>query len=299
MNLSKLSLWIIILLLLITNIFTLFFHKDNGNEVERIVFKETSGPLATVNGKEISREDVLQRLMNDYGTSTLINLINEEVVFSLAEKNSLVIEDKIVDRELSNLLVMQGLLEEDEKSELLDGWERGIKYRYFLQQLLTKDIQIDDKEIEQYYNNYKNQYNFEQRVQLSHIVVPSIEIAEKVFDELESGKSFASAAQQYSIDDSGANGGYLGFYSKTSSFIPEEYFEQAIQLERDSYSDAIETNQGIAIIYVHENLPAITLTLEEVYHEVKQDLALERLEQDVNAANLWDQLEVETVIDDD
>ncbi|SES22575.1 PPIC-type PPIASE domain-containing protein [Gracilibacillus ureilyticus] len=296
MGLSKLSLWIIIFLLLITNIFTLFFR--GSPEEESFAFAGESGPLATVNGNEVSRSELIQRVMDDYGPDALVDIVNEEVVFSLAEENNLVIEEKLIEREISRMLVMRGLLGEEEKKELIADWERRIKYRYYLQQLLTRNVEIDNAEAEQYYEIYKNQYNFEQRVQLSHIILPTMEDAEKVLEELDSGKNFAEAARQYSIDDSGSDGGYLGFYSETSSFLPAEYFEQALALE-NNYSDPIETSQGIAIIYVHQNLPAITLDYEEVSDEVKQDIALERLDQEIDATTLWDELEVKTILDDD
>ncbi|KAB8126412.1 protein secretion protein [Gracilibacillus oryzae] len=297
MSLSKLSLWIVIFLLLITNIFTLFFYKDEEKIEDQIVFKTEAGPLATINGEEINRNDVSQRLMDQYGEQTLIDLVNEKVVFSLAEKNNLVIEDKIMERELSRLLVMQGLVAKQEMDQLKKDWKRQIEYRYYLQQLLTKDMEISDSEVKQYYDTYKRQYNFEQRIQLSHIVTPSLEKAEEVLAELNSGESFAAAAKEYSIDESSVDGGYLGFYSETSSFIPPEYFQQATQLESGSFSNAFETSQGIAIIFVHQILPSITFTYEEAFHEVKQDLALEQLDQSINATTLWDEAEVKTILD--
>src|SRR5699024_5305842 len=94
-------------------------------------------------------------------------------------------------------------------------------------------------------------------------------------------------------EDSASKGGYLGFYTESSSFIPDSYFEKAVSIDEGTYSDAFVTNNGYAIIFNHQFLEEVKLSYEEAYEEVRQDLALDQLDKKVEATPLWEQLEVD------
>ncbi len=291
-------LWSIILLLLITNITTIFIFSGENSSDEFVVLEENkvdrNKPLAEIGNKEILYQDWMSELIEQYGESVLHDLIDKEVVFQLAEEENIEIHPKIVDRELSRMMVMQGLLSADEKEKKVEKWTEQIHYRYYLQHLLSKSISVSEAEIEEYYQFYQNQYQFDDMVQLSHILVSTEQEAEYVMARLDDGESFSEVASELSTDEgSAASGGYLGFYSKTSSFIPSEYYDTAISLEAGTYSEPVLVNNGYAIIFHHQHLPAIELSYEEAYEEVRQDIALDQLESEVDASVLWDQLEID------
>ncbi|WP_208585554.1 peptidylprolyl isomerase [Gracilibacillus suaedae] len=297
MRVSRLVLWSIILLLLITNITTIFILSGENSSDEFVVLDETpvdrNKPLAEIGNDEVLYQDWMSELIEQYGESVLHDLIDKKVIFQLAEDEGLEIHPKIVDRELSRMMVMQGLLSEGEKEKKIEKWTEQIKYRYYLQQLLSEDVSVSEAEIEEYYQSYQNQYQFDDMVQLSHILVSTQQEAEYAMARLDDGEPFNEVAQELSIDEeSRADGGYLGFYSETSSFIPKEYYDTAISLEAGTYSEPILVNNGYAVIFHHQHLPAIELSYDEVYEEVRQDIALDQLQSDVDASALWDQIEV-------
>ncbi|GAE94220.1 foldase protein PrsA precursor [Gracilibacillus boraciitolerans JCM 21714] len=191
-------------------------------------------------------------------------------------------------------MVMQGLLSKEKREQKITEWTEQIKYRYFLQYLLTKDISVSASEIQEYYNNYQNQYQFDDTVQLSHILVSGQEEAEYAIAKLEE-ESFSKVAKEFSIDAETADqgGGYLGYYSETSSFIPEVYYETASSMEEGTYSSPIQVGNEYAIIFHHQHLPAINLNYDEAFQEVKQDIALPETTEEVDGSQLWNQLEVD------
>ncbi|WP_018934264.1 peptidylprolyl isomerase [Gracilibacillus lacisalsi] len=298
MRVSRLVLWSIILLLLITNITTIFIFSGQNSSDEFVVLDENpvdrNQPLAEIGDEEVLYQDWMSELIEQYGESVLHDLIDKEVVFQLAEDKDLEVHPKIIDRELSRMMVMQGLLSEEKKEKKIEKWTEQIKYRYYLQQLLSEGVSVSEAEIEEYYQFYQNQYQFDDMVQLSHILVSTQQEAEYVMARLDDGEPFNEVAKDLSIDEeSGTDGGYLGFYSETSSFIPREYYDTAISLEAGTYSEPILVNNGYAIIFHHQHLPAIELNYDEVYEEVRQDIALDQLQSEVDASALWDQIEVE------
>lgn len=283
---------------------TIFILSGEGLSDENVVLEEISvdrkKPLAQVGDEKIMYQDWMSELVDQYGESVLHDLIDKEVVFQLAEDENIEIHPKIIDRELARMMVMQGLLSEEEKEKKTEKWAEQIEYRYYLQHLLSKNISVSEAEIEEYYQFYKNQYRFNDMVQLSHILVSTLQEAEYAMARLDEGEPFSEVASDLSIDEESAtNGGYLGYYSETSSFIPSEYYDTAISLQAGTYSDPLLVDNGYAIIFHHQHLPAIDLSFEEAYEEVRQDIALDQLESEVNASGLWDQLEVDVIYKND
>ncbi|WP_277678496.1 peptidylprolyl isomerase [Gracilibacillus dipsosauri] len=299
MRLSKLSLWVIIFILLITNITTLLFSKGNTEialDDESVIHQKK--PLATIENEKIKYEEWLDLLTRGYGEKVLTEMVNQEVVFQLAEQEELEIDSKIVEREIARLLIMQGVLTEEERKSLQEKWTEQIKYRYYMKALLTRDVEVSDSEVKQYFQTYENQYQFEEVVQLSHIVVSSEAEADEAYQKLESGASFTDVAQEYSMDEETASeGGYLGYYTETNSFIPPEYFHETLAMDEGTFSQPIRTDQGFSIVFLHHHIPAVNVSYEEAYQEVKQDLALDQMDQNLDPELLWEELEVTTVLD--
>lgn len=298
---SKKLLLGIIVVLLVTNIATVIFMnkdesvvvKESGDGQTTITEKE---PVATVDGEEIKYSEWMESLREEQGEQQLKTMIDRHIVNQLAAEKNMEIHDKIIERDLAYLTTMQGPLSSDELATEKQKWEKETIYRYQLEFLLTEDITIPEEEIQQYYDKYKNQYNFTEAMQLSHILVPNMETAEKVYAELEGGASFNLLAQEYSIDDTASDAnGYLGFINKSSQFFPSGYEEVANELAADSYSEPFVASNGVAIIYLHQQLPEIEFTYDEIKPYVKSELALREENLSLNTAPLWEQLEIDWI----
>lgn len=299
---SKKLLLGIVIVLLITNIASLIFW--NKDDTFTIADKEDAkisnkGAVASINGEEISYADWMAALQRTHGEQQLKTMIDKVVVMQLAEEEQMKVPEKIMDRELALLTSMQGVLSKDELKGKKEIWREDIRYRYQLEGLLTKDTSIEEQRIKEFYNIYKNQYDFKSAMQLSHILVRNKETAEKVMKELHEGASFDLLAREYSIDDeTKGDGGYLGFITTTSQFFPNGYEEIASNMDVHTFSEPFKADTGYAIIYLHQKLPTIKFTYDEIKPYVKRELALQELNQSLTANSLWDKLDIEWVYQD-
>lgn len=291
---SKKLLLSIIVVLLITNVATMLFWKND--QTEPIVEDkeiDTKKPVATIDGEEVSYSDWIKSLQGNYGKKELKDLIDHQVVAKLAEDQNITISDKVIERDIAILTTMQGPISKESLQKLEKGWRNDIVYRYQLEALLADGNQVTEQEVETYYNKYHKQYQFDQSLQFSHILVSTMDTAEKVYAELEEGASFALLAKEYSIDeDSREAGGYLGFNSANTEFLPSNYFEVAAGLEEYSYSEPFVTSNGNAILYLHKSLPSMTFSYEELKPFIRNELALQASNQKLVADPLWEKLDI-------
>ncbi len=88
------------------------------------------------------------------------------------------------------------------------------------------------------------------QVKASHILVPSMEEAERILREISSGKSFEEMARKHSSCPSGANGGDLGFFSKGQ--MVKEFEDAAFSLPTGKVSAPVKTEFGYHLIKVTE-----------------------------------------------
>lgn len=85
-------------------------------------------------------------------------------------------------------------------------------------------------------------------IRASHILVKSEDEANKLYEEIQNGKSFADAAAEFSECPSGANGGDLGFFGKGMMVKPFE--DAAFALEKGVVSKPVQTQFGWHLIVV-------------------------------------------------
>lgn len=296
---SKKLLYSIIVVLLITNVATmLFWIKDNQEtnviDGEKVNRKES---VATINETtEISYEEWMEALQYNYGKKQLTDMINKSVVEMLAKEKNITVNEKVIKRDIALLTTTEGLISEEKLTGLEEKWREDIIYRYQLEALLTEGIQIPEEEIQSYYADYQNQYQFDASYQLSHILLSTMDEAEKVYEELEAGASFPLLAKEYSIDESTReNGGYLGFNSVNTQFLPNNYFDIVTTLQDYSYSEPFVTDNGIAIVYLHKSLPEISFSYEELAPYIRNELALRSINQGLEASPLWDRVDIKWI----
>lgn len=292
----------IIAILIVTNILALLGSQNNQ---ELLDDEPNSGVdhneiVANINGEQINYNQFLAYLEDEFGEQALSELINQEVVSQLADEHNIAIEEGVIDLETSYLSTMEGQLSASELEDMEEEWRETIEYRLILEDLFTRDVDVPEEEIRTYYNQYRNQYNFNHRVQLSHIIVPDRSTANRVIEELDAGASFSALAREYTIDeDTREAGGYLGYYTNTSSVLPEGYFEQATQLEEHTYSEPFQGDGGLAIIYLHQELPTIDLSYEQLHGHMRRKIALQEIDTlaSINPKELWSEMNVEWLYD--
>ena len=217
--------------------------------------------LATVNGKEITEQDVYAFLSeldpqiaaqfsSPDGVKRLVNeLVNGEMLYLYAMENSF---DQ----------------EEDFKSEL-ERVKANILKKYAVNKMLS-DVSATEDEIAQFYNDNSERFQKPEAVRASHILVDEFEKAKEIQDEIHQGLSFEEAAQKYSTCPSRQVGGDLGEFER-GKMVPE-FEEAAFNLKEGELSEPVKTQFGYHLIKLQYKNEARLRTIDEVREQIKQQV---------------------------
>lgn len=243
------------------------------------------GVAAVVDGKPIMRSEFMNNLYRFQETPegsamteqqqkdyVLDQMIEEKVLLSRIDRDSIVINDAEVDQRvtahLTQLAASQNIdlatLEKAVRSQLgvsmaqyrdqLSKQVRSHMEMTRVRQIHVGSISPTKKEVEAFYKVYKDslprQYNC---VLLSHIQIPIVpdtmivdsvrKVAETLIDSLNLGINFELLAKNHSQDSSAAKGGDLGYFKRG---LLDPTFERALdKLKNGQYaSTPVKTNQG-------------------------------------------------------
>ncbi len=150
------------------------------------------------------------------------------------------------------ILVVQAKKEELHKKKEYKERVREMKDQVLMglmmEELRRKHIAVTENEINDYYENQKDEFLNSEKVRASHILLTGREDAEIVMKKLKDGEKFEDLAKQYSIDSmTAARGGDLSYFSK-GDMVPD--FERAIfNLSNvGDITDIIKTQFGYHIV---------------------------------------------------
>ncbi|MED4805755.1 peptidyl-prolyl cis-trans isomerase [Bacillus atrophaeus] len=256
--------------------------------------------IATIGNKSVTREDWLKKMEDEYGKSTLEDMINVRVVEQLAKKNKLKVSDSDIEREFLLIKAVNNSFYEDEHTTEKE-WKDQIRYNILLEELLTKDIDISEKEMKSFYTKNKELYQFDDSYRIRHIVVKDQEEANRVLKDLKGGSSFEAVAAERSTDRyTSPYGGDLGFVTEAQDSIPAAYITEARTLKENEWStEPIKVSKGYAIIQLKEKLNARTFTYDEVKDQIKRQIAMDQLGDKATVKNLWKEADVSWFYDDE
>lgn len=221
--------------------------------------------LAIVNGVEIIEDDLQntikrfpaerqQYLNTENGRKQLLNeIISFELIYNYAK-------DEQMEKNKGYLAKLEAA-----KKEILTQ-EAVAK--------IMEDVKVTDDEVKDYYNANRSMYKNPESITAKHILLDSIEKANKVLEEIKDGLSFEDAAKKYSSCPSKAQGGSLGRFTR-GQMVPE-FENAAFQLEIGIISEPVKTQFGYHLIRVEEKEEASIKTFDEVKDAIKRGLLQER-----------------------
>lgn len=189
---------------------------------------------------------------------TTIQISNQDIenavknnIISICQQNNIPLDS------FENVLMQQGMTLSRFKSESRRAFREQM-YKQRLQQQLLSSIKVNKKDVEDFYNKYKDSLpEAGESIQLSKISIKistSDKVKQKSYDKIkeiqlkiENGEDFSELAKKYSESPDAAEGGDLGFISKGS--LGEINFEEkAFSLSVGQVSDIIETKLGFHLI---------------------------------------------------
>ncbi|WNS75568.1 peptidyl-prolyl cis-trans isomerase [Bacillus sp. DTU_2020_1000418_1_SI_GHA_SEK_038] len=285
-RLKKDKLRFIIVGLILLNCLTIAFFLAKGS----LGNNET---VATVGKEKITRQDWLNEMESRYGKEVLKELIDQKVIETAGKKYGVKISDKAVERELNMFKTMYGSSGGYQASDE-NKWRQQIRSSLMLEELLTRDAKISEKEIKSYYEENKSQFILSDSYHISQIFVKTKKEADQTIKELEQGSSFSVLAMERSLDEFTANfGGDAGYINEDNERYSKSFIEEVKNLKPGKWSKAIKMDDGYAIVILHEYVKGKEYSYKEVKDGIRRQIALEQMDSPVSARPLWNELDVE------
>ncbi|MDD3392572.1 MAG: peptidylprolyl isomerase [Bacilli bacterium] len=233
---------------------------ENGEEV-----------IAEVDGLQITVNDLYDKVKLEYGTSVLINMIddfiaNQEVnsndeaeEYADSQVSQLKLQYELAGVDFNSTLVTWGFSSEDDLvAYFISSYKKSSVVENYVKEHLTDD------EINEYYDN-----EIYGDMTVRYILVDpdvtsdmtddektaaeeeALALAKDIIKQLNNGADFSELAIKYSDDEATAkNGGLYSDFNKTGDNAPESaFFEAALALEDGKYTlEPIKTSYGYNII---------------------------------------------------
>lgn len=236
--------------------------------------------VAKVGDNEIHKEELYQALVERYGPQTLEGMITDKIIELEAKKANIKISENEIQKEMDKLIQQSGG-EEMFNFQLaytgltLEDVEKDIERYLKVVKLIEPRIKITEEEIVSYFEENKADFDQEEQVQASHILVEDEETAKEVKRLLDEGGDFATLAKDYSTDGAAQYGGDLGYFGRGE--MVEEFEAAAFSLAIGEISDPVKTQFGYHIIKVTDRKEAQEATLENSRNLVEEALKEEKV----------------------
>ncbi len=214
--------------------------------------------VAVVNGKEISKDDVL-KFLNDIGPQMAMQFQSPDGIKRVI--------DELVNQELLYLDAVETKLEEEKEFiDVLEATKVNLLKDYAVNKIIA-NTSATDEEMKEYYEAHKDSFNKSEIIRASHILVDNEEKANEIISEINKGMSFEDAAKNFSSCPSKEAGGDLGEFGKGQ--MVKEFEDAAFDMEVGALSSPVKTQFGYHIIKLTEKNPESISTFDESKEQIQ------------------------------
>ena len=287
----------------------------NGNEVTMKQLNQFAGTNQLVMSIYRQNKDFAQvilqsepgkKLLNKYREKKLQDLIRQRLIIQEAKDRDITLSEskkdqlfqqhiqsikqrnQLNDDQLEQALQKQGIESLDQYKEVFLQRNQDKLLINELRKQVTSDVTVSDERIQEYYKNNKKQFQVDQQVKASQILIKTNnkeegkakEEIQSIQDMIDNGKGFAEMAKQHSEGPYADKGGELGFIPKGQ--ISEEFDKVAFNLSKGEISDPVKTKYGYHLIKVHDKKEAGVKSLDEVKDSIRQQIANEKKNKEWN-----------------
>ena len=150
--------------------------------------------------------------------------------------------------------------------------KKVLKSQLLVQKAASKDVKVTDKELKDYYANYKPE------IKARHILVKDEKTALEVKKKLDAGEKFEDLAKKYSTDTASAqSGGDLGYFGP-GKMVPE-FDKAAFALKVNEISAPVKSEYGYHIIQVTDKKEK--KSFEQMKPQMEEEIQASKMSGDV------------------
>jgi peptidyl-prolyl cis-trans isomerase SurA len=263
-------------------------HAQNTSDSELLrlgngIAAIAEGQIITVEELRRELEPIIPRLrvearnaqefskrIDELSKEVLQNMIDRIIIVKAAEEKGLLLPESYIDQEYDEVIERDFAGDRGRFLEYLRA--RGETARDFRRNIYKRVVvnamraetrrsqsEISPERIEEFYVKNKVRFYQEEALHLRQVIltqmaneglVPLRQTAKKVIHELDSGANFGDIARKYSQDEMSRKGGDWGWIERKD--IRKELSDVAFSLEPGQYSQAIEIDSTIFILYAED-----------------------------------------------
>lgn len=235
--------------------------------------------LVTVNGQAITQQEVDTELMN-----ATQGRFNQVPAAKQAEFRQQVLQQLIGKELIYGDAKSTGVLDSSEYKEEYKKLEERMKKELAIQvwqKKLLDNLKISNKELKEYYNKNKEEFNEKETVHARHILVKTEDEAKSIISELKSlsgeklKSKFIELAKAKSTGPSGPKGGDLGYFAQ-GQMVPA-FNDKAFSMKKGTVTlSPVQTQFGFHVIYLEDKKKATLRKFDEVKSFIEQRLKMEK-----------------------
>jgi len=254
--------------------------------------------VAVVNGEKISKEELVNWLLETRGKEVLREIISIKLFYQEAKRQKITVSKEEVNQRLEEIKKLQG-------EDSFNSWQKSsgislkilkgnIERELLINKMAQQKITVTEEEIKKYYQDNPNKFQQPEMVRIRRIIVEDKKEAQDIYKKLTKGEDFAVLAKECSQDiATKSRGGDLGYISP-DTLLPQEE-ERVMILQKGEFSEPIESLFGHIILKLEDRQKAKKFTFQESKERIRELIYATKKNQFANQlmSQLWEKAEIE------
>ncbi len=235
--------------------------------------------IAKVNNTPITLEDLNQEIDAE---NAMVARDKPEAKITTRDQKISYLKDRLIRRTLLyQEALSMGLYRKDAIIEALEKTRQDLLVVELVREEAEK-IDVTSKEIEDYYNTYKEQLKEPEERQIREIMVSSEPEAKEILIQLLQGADFATLAKEKSKAPSAKDGGDLGYIKKGTKPVQYDTVAFADSLEVGKISNIFKGSDGnYYVLKLEGRRGGQQKSLTELWEDIKRGLTFLKQEQKI------------------
>ncbi|MDH4222591.1 MAG: peptidylprolyl isomerase [candidate division Zixibacteria bacterium] len=233
---------------------------------------EKTLPFLKYKGGELNVDEFL-RFYNRFPSFQRPPLDDEE------DLKNMIFNQLLATEILVNLAKQKGIDRDKEYKNMLKRFEEGLVGEKFRNEVIWKDLTIEQADLEEYYQKNKDKYIDPAQVQILEILVRTEKEALDLLRQLRAGADFKELAQEKTLRTlAKERGGDIGTITRSTD---PELFEAAFKLKKSEIGGPVHllqspAGEGYSVIKLLEKKEQKQKTLEEIEPQVRGAVTFEK-----------------------